>query len=867
MKNRNESELYSGIVTIVLSIAALILFGMSYTTNYYTFGQMESGLIALLLGAALAVEIAALILRAKFADAFWSKFITFAVTGLLAAAAVLLLGDRVEGIGNCIITDYDSGHGGEEAIYMSIASSALMLAAMFYNIIGSFLKEKPADAAPLSKGARMGRIGGFGATGIAVLLAALIPTVNLVQGGAGAVSGSGVDGSGSGANAGSYKISFNQGTSDAESIPDYQFLFGNLGSLVKYDARFYLDITLALDGGSYTIFADAYIMEGGKRTEVGDSTGIGMVMKTTAEGTYTENEDGTVTTAKASHAVYELKTDTYSAQMKDMANLDIGGSSDDGTYDSDEYPEVLDIVPETVWTLGGDGSIQSYRKASAGDSYTISFNQNNGNVEDMPDYQFLCGEIGMLAKHEARLFVDVTLTLDGSGSYTLFSDAYILEGGKRAEVGDPTGIGMVMMTTAEGTYTENEDGTVTTSKASHASFEMKTDTYSAQMKDTSNISIDGKNDDGVYDSAEYESVLDFVPETVWTLEDGAIVTYQRADEEADDFGKDDKKDGESGSSGEKPDGEALAVASDDGATAMTFYADGTYCFQFESYGVEDKGTYAYDGKTLTVTDANGGETTAEGDPLKLHYAYSQSDQLTGDFTISASDLKAVSDGRKDGKGKGKKSKSKSESGKKPGAPDLAVTSDDDATLMTFYADGTYCFQFESYGVEDKGTYAYDGKTLTVTDANGKDTTAEGDPVKLHYAYSQSDQLTGDFTISASDLKVVSDGGKDGKGKGKKSKSKSESGKKPGAPDLAVTSDDDATLMTFYADGTYCFQFESYGVEDKGTYAYDGKTLTVTDANGGETTAEGDPLKLHYAYSQSDQLTGDFTISASELPQA
>lgn len=32
--------------------------------------------------------------------------------------------------------------------------------------------------------------------------------------------------------------------------------------------------------------------------------------------------------------------------------------------------------------------------------------------------------------------------------------------------------------------------------------------------------------------------------------------------------------------------------------------------------------------------------SAEGDPMKLHYVTAVSDQLTGDFTISAADLKA-----------------------------------------------------------------------------------------------------------------------------------------------------------------------------------------------------------------------------------
>ena len=78
------------------------------------------------------------------------------------------------------------------------------------------------------------------------------------------------------------------------------------------------------------------------------------------------------------------------------------------------------------------------------------------------------------------------------------------------------------------------------------------------------------------------------------------------------------------------------VASDDGSTEMTFYSDGTYTFRFESYGIEDAGSYTYNDGTLTLINANGTEASAEGDPLKLHYVASQSDMLTGDFTILAS---------------------------------------------------------------------------------------------------------------------------------------------------------------------------------------------------------------------------------------
>ena len=104
-------EFVMGVLSLLLNIAGTVLFFVSYTTGYYKFGEMNSPMI-----------------------------LTFAITALLVAGAILLIGDRVEGIGNCIVTDYDSGHGGEEAIYYSLAASGAMLLGMLLNVAGSFCR-------------------------------------------------------------------------------------------------------------------------------------------------------------------------------------------------------------------------------------------------------------------------------------------------------------------------------------------------------------------------------------------------------------------------------------------------------------------------------------------------------------------------------------------------------------------------------------------------------------------------------------------------------------------------------------------------------------------------------------------------------
>ena len=439
-----------------------------------------------------------------------------------------------------------------------------------------------------------------------------------------------------------------------------------------------------------------------------------------------------------------MKTDTYSSQMKAAAKMSVGDHDEDGVYDSADYPEVLDFVPETVFTLS-EGRIVSWKDANLGGTYTVSFNQANGNADSIPDYQFLCSDLSGMVAADSRFYEDVTLTLDGEGGYTLFVDSYVIESGKRAVVGDDTGLGLVLTMNAEGSYTENDDGTYTTAAATHAVFEMKTDTYSSQMKAAASMAVGDHDEDGVYDSAEYPEVLEFVPETVWTVneDDKTIVSWLNpaAEEEAE---AEPEPEPEAAGTAEAPAeaSDSLVITSADGGTTFAFNADGTYRFAFEAYSIEENGTYTFDGQTLTVTRADGVAATAEGDPLNLHYVSMASDQLTGDYTVSPAELGGLMLSAAQGGGA---SEAPAE------AAGLVVPSDDGATKITFNGDGTYVFAFEQYNVEDAGTYTYEGGVLTVTNANGVAATAEGDPLKLHYVSAVSDQLSGDFTINAADL--------------------------------------------------------------------------------------------------------------------
>ena len=1018
MKNKQTTrEITAGFAVIALTVLALVLFGLGFSTGYYTYGQMNSVIVTICFGGALLIECCAILCLKKFPKALWPKLLTYLVTAALAFGALTLLGDRVEGIGICILTDYDSGHGGEEAIYFSLGSVLAALAAMVFNIIGSFGKEP--EEAKLTRGKKAGIL----SAGAIALVAILVPS--LILGGVftaknapgAANTGTGAANTAAAGIAGNYKVIISGAEGNLDIMPDYQLQCADLSGLLKYDTRLTLALELALKpDNTYALTSDAYCVEAGKRAVIGDDTGLGMVSTMKAEGTYTVNEDGSVTTSKPDHAVFTLELDTYSSQMRSPAKYQIGDTeAADGTYDSADYPAVLDDVPATVWSIA-DGKITGYKKdTNVVGTYSVVLSGAEGNLDIMPDYQLQCADLSGLLKYDTRLTLALELILNPDNTYALTSDAYCVEAGKRAVIGDDTGLGMVSVMKAEGTYTVNEDGTVSTSVPTHAVFTLELDTYSSQMRSPAKYQIgDTEAADGTYDSANYPAVLDDVPATVWTIADGKITGYKKdtnvvgtysvvlsgaegnldilqgdqfqcgkldglmnvdtrltlalkltlnpdntyaltSDAYCIEAGKravigDDtglgmvstmKAEGtytvnEDGTvttaaadhamftleldtyssqmrspakyqigdaeaadgtydSAEHPavldripetvwtlKGAAIAgyqvvvkeeaeevseqpaeasnepasaapfavIPSDDGATSMTLSADGTYTFEFAAYGIADQGTWNYENGVLTLTDKNGKQSVGEGDPIKLHYTYSDSDQLTGDYTIPASTFAAP------GAAAVEETSAAEEAPTALLSAPAVIPSDDGGTEMTFNPDGSYRFWFSAYSIEDLGTYTFENGVLTLTDKNGKQSVGEGDPIKLHYTYSDSDQLTGDYTIPASTFTAPAAAVVE---------------ETPAAEEVpaallsepaVIPSDDGGTEMTFNPDGSYRFWFAGYSIEDLGTWTYADSVLTLTDKNGKQSIGEGDPIKLHYAYSDSDQLTGDYTIPAS-----
>jgi len=114
-------------------------------------------------------------------------------------------------------------------------------------------------------------------------------------------------------------------------------------------------------------------------------------------------------------------------------------------------------------------------------TYKVTYGMTNENLEGLQDEQFLGANIKFLTEADSRFYVEYTLELDGKEGYKLKSEAYVIEGGKRAEPGDETGIGLVWVVNASGKYTENEDGTIKIAAAEKVSRELKSDTYSSQL--------------------------------------------------------------------------------------------------------------------------------------------------------------------------------------------------------------------------------------------------------------------------------------------------------------------------------------------------------------------------------------------------
>ncbi|RGG22875.1 hypothetical protein DWY56_04990 [Ruminococcus sp. AF25-3LB] len=107
-------------ITAICSIVGLILSILSYFTGYYVLGEMNSIWMFIAIGTAILVQIVNFILNIKIKNEWIFTILNAFISILMIISFALLIGDRVEGIGFTIVTQFDAGHGGAEACYLPL---------------------------------------------------------------------------------------------------------------------------------------------------------------------------------------------------------------------------------------------------------------------------------------------------------------------------------------------------------------------------------------------------------------------------------------------------------------------------------------------------------------------------------------------------------------------------------------------------------------------------------------------------------------------------------------------------------------------------------------------------------------------------
>ena len=136
--------------TLVLGLIGAIFLALSYNTGYVSivYGTKNSITLTVL---AIVIPAAALILVLGQWKGFLKSehiynLVSYALVIALILAILLLLADRVDAIGNCIVAPWDAGHGGEDSCYLSFVSMGVWAVAMIGNIVLCFKGYGPKQA-------------------------------------------------------------------------------------------------------------------------------------------------------------------------------------------------------------------------------------------------------------------------------------------------------------------------------------------------------------------------------------------------------------------------------------------------------------------------------------------------------------------------------------------------------------------------------------------------------------------------------------------------------------------------------------------------------------------------------------------------
>lgn len=190
--------------------------------------------------------------------------------------------------------------------------------------------------------------------------------------------------------------------------------------------------------------------------------------------------------------------------------------------------------------------------------------------------------------------------------------------------------------------------------------------------------------------------------------------------------------------------------------AITFdlLDDGTFSFAWAANGIDERGTWAYEGGELIIKDPNDKRTdvTIEGDVISFTYEYSKESALNQSYTGSLGALLSIL----------VKHDVENET-----TEDIFSFTPGTSELITFtlYANGGYRFKYDMHGgITDYGVWSYNSETkeFSVTDAKGVVTkaTADNGVISFTYNYSANAQLNQPYTGSVTDLEAAINGGGD-----------------------------------------------------------------------------------------------------------
>ena len=141
-KNRGY-KFYADAIIALLTVIAVIFFALSYTTGYIgiVYGKENSIIMTVFLALILLISVGSVVVEILGMRKL-SALVDVAVllnTALIMVVLVLLIADRVDALGNCIIAPWDAGHGGEDSVYLSFVTMGCLLVSIVLNIVGTFI--------------------------------------------------------------------------------------------------------------------------------------------------------------------------------------------------------------------------------------------------------------------------------------------------------------------------------------------------------------------------------------------------------------------------------------------------------------------------------------------------------------------------------------------------------------------------------------------------------------------------------------------------------------------------------------------------------------------------------------------------------